>query len=55
MNFWNNIKSGLAALTLDCRQASRVQSEMLDHPLPLAKRLGLRLHLLICMWCRRYG
>lgn len=28
---------------------------MLDHPLPLLKRLGLWLHLLICKWCRRYG
>ncbi len=55
MNLWNSIKSACAALALDCREASRAQSELLDHPLPPAKRLGLRLHLLICKWCRRYG
>jgi hypothetical protein len=55
MKLWQSIKSGCAALALDCRQAARAQSEMLDHPLPPAKRLGLWLHLLICKWCRRYG
>ena len=38
-----------------CRQASRLQSEGLDRRLSLPKRLGLRLHLLACRWCRRYG
>jgi hypothetical protein len=32
-----------------------MQSEALDHRLCLSKRVGLRLHLLICRWCRRYG
>jgi hypothetical protein len=27
----------------------------MDHPLPFGKKCGLRLHLLICRWCRRYG
>ena len=39
----------------NCREASRLQSEALDHPLPLAQRFGLRVHLLLCKWCRRYG
>jgi hypothetical protein len=55
MNFWNRLKSGCANLSPNCREASRAQSEALDHPLPLMKRIGLRLHLLMCKWCRRYG
>ena len=43
------------ALSPDCREASRLQSEALDHPLPPAQRFGLRVHLLLCRWCRRYG
>ena len=44
-----------AALSPNCKQASRLQSEALDHSLPLCKRIGLRIHLLLCHWCRRYG
>jgi hypothetical protein len=47
--------SGIRSLSPTCRDASRLQSEALDHPLSAAKRLGLWLHLLICKWCRRYG
>jgi hypothetical protein len=39
----------------NCRQVSRLQSDLLDRPLSLPQRFGLRLHLLICKWCRRYG
>jgi len=42
-------------LSPGCREASRLQSEALDQPLSLPQRLGLRLHLLICKWCRRYA
>jgi hypothetical protein len=38
-----------------CREASRLQSEGLDRPLSWPERIGLRLHLLLCRWCRRYG
>ncbi len=55
MNFWNKVKAGCAALSPDCREASRAQSEALDHSLPLPKRVGVWLHLMICKWCRRYG
>lgn len=55
MNLWHKISSGCAALAPSCREAARTQSEALDHPLPPAKRFGLRLHLLMCKWCRRYG
>jgi hypothetical protein len=55
MKLFERLRSGCAQLSPNCREASRAQSEMLDHPLPPLKRLGLRLHLLICKWCRRYG
>jgi hypothetical protein len=46
---------GVHTLSPNCCEASRLQSESLDPPLSWPKRLGLRLHLLICKWCRRYG
>ena len=46
---------GLADLSSNCKAASRLQSEALDHNLPLRQRFGLRVHLLLCKWCRRYG
>lgn len=51
----SSVKSGIGALSLNCRDAVRLQSEALDTKLCLSKRLGLWLHLLICKWCRRYG
>ena len=45
----------MAALTPNCRDAARIQSDQLEGPLPVAKRIGLFVHLLICKWCRRYG
>jgi hypothetical protein len=56
MKSWlNKIKSGWTAISPNCRDAVRAQSELLDHPLPPVKRAGLWLHLLVCIWCRRYG
>jgi hypothetical protein len=43
------------ALSPDCREAVRMQSDALDRPLSFSQRTGLRLHLLICKWCRRYA
>ncbi len=45
----------LRALSPNCKHATRLQSEALDHKLPFLQRVGLRIHLLICKWCRRYG
>jgi hypothetical protein len=42
-------------LSLTCKEASRLQSQALDRKLPLMQRIGLRIHLLLCKWCRRYG
>ena len=55
MTFWQKVISVGKALSLDCREAARAQSELLDHSLPLPRRIGLRLHLWVCKWCRRYG
>ncbi len=49
------LKAGFRALVPTCRDASRLQSDALDQALPLPKRFGLRVHLLVCKWCRRYG
>ena len=42
-------------LSPNCREATRLQSEALDRPLGLGQRIGLRIHLVLCKWCRRYG
>ncbi|MCI0533881.1 MAG: hypothetical protein L0Z50_01495 [Verrucomicrobiales bacterium] len=49
------LSRGFRTLMPTCREASRLQSQALDQPLSLPKRVGLRLHLLVCKWCRRYG
>ncbi len=40
---------------LNCRQVSRLVSQAMDVKLPWHQRLGVRLHLLYCAWCRRYA
>ena len=42
-------------LSPNCKQVTRLQSEALDHELPTLQRAGLRVHVLFCRWCRRYG
>ena len=39
---------------LSCKDVTRLISESMDHSLPLGKRVGVRLHLLICKFCARY-
>jgi len=39
---------------LSCREAVRLISEGMDRPLPVWKRIGLRVHVLICTLCERY-
>ncbi len=36
-----------------CREVSHLTSQAMDESLPWRKRLGLRLHLMMCVWCRR--
>jgi hypothetical protein len=49
------LQNGVRTLSPNCREVSRLQAEAIENPLAFRKRLGLRLHLLICAWCRRYG
>jgi hypothetical protein len=39
---------------LNCKEASRLISQQLDRPLPLGRRIVLRLHVLMCYACRRF-
>ena len=59
MNWRSRLSSGFAGgvalLSMSCKEAARLQSEALDRELSLRERLGLRLHLFLCKWCRRYG
>jgi hypothetical protein len=40
---------------LNCRQVTRLVSQSMDAKLSWPSRLGIRLHLLYCVWCRRYA
>ena len=52
---FKSIARGAGELSPSCREAVRLQSSALDRPLTLRQRLGLRMHLVLCRWCRRYG
>ncbi len=58
MNWLSKLSSGLArgvtTLSPSCKEATRLQSAAMDRTLSLNERLGLRFHLLLCKWCRRY-
>ena len=40
---------------MNCRQISRLVSQSLDARLPWRQRVAIRIHLLYCVWCRRYA
>jgi hypothetical protein len=40
---------------LNCRQATHLISQSLDAKLPWHRRLQMKVHLLYCVWCRRYA
>lgn len=40
---------------LSCKQASQFISASLDSPLTLRERIVLRLHLIICKYCKRFS
>ena len=44
----------IRALAPNCRDAIRLQSDAMNRPLPFLQRLGLRIHLIFCVWCARY-
>jgi hypothetical protein len=49
------VKTGFRTISPTCRDVARLQSDALDQDLGIPKRLGMRIHLLMCRWCRRYG
>lgn len=55
LNIVKFVSGGASDLSPDCQAAARWQSEALDRKLPWRRRLGLRVHLALCKWCRRYG
>ena len=54
-NLVSALQTGFCTVMPTCRQVSSLQSDGIDRQLPFLKRFGLRLHLLVCKWCRRYG
>jgi hypothetical protein len=40
---------------LNCREATRLISQSMDAKLPWHRRLAMKVHLLYCVWCRRYA
>ncbi|MEO6739757.1 MAG: hypothetical protein ABIP20_05855, partial [Chthoniobacteraceae bacterium] len=44
----------LAVLAFSCHDMSRLSSQALDARLPWTTRFRMRIHYLICAWCRRY-
>ena len=40
--------------TPSCAEMSRLTSRALEQPLTLKIRMKMRLHFVICAWCRRY-
>jgi hypothetical protein len=40
---------------LDCKQASQIISQSLDRPLTMRERFALKLHLLICKYCKQFS
>src|SRR5207342_502274 len=55
MNMLKALFRKAGELSPNCREATRLQSEALDRPLRLGQRIGLRIHLVLCKWCRCYG
>lgn len=58
MSFFHKLKMEvifwIARRQPTCRELAPWMSESLDHKLSLGKRLTLRIHFWICVWCRRY-
>ena len=42
-------------LMINCEEAARLLSDKLEHPLPLYKRILLKMHIAMCGACCLYG
>jgi hypothetical protein len=45
----------IARLSVPCPEIARLASASCDRPLTWRERMRMRLHYLICDWCRRYN
>ncbi len=48
------LKNWLIRNTPPCREVIQILSDAMDRPIPLRRRIAMRLHFLICRWCERY-
>jgi len=53
-SFRRHIYNLNAKLMLTCHEVTRLISQQAERPLPWNQRVRIRLHLLLCLWCRRY-
>lgn len=42
-------------MMLSCKDVSQIISQSLDRPLTMRERFALKLHLLICKYCKRFS
>lgn len=52
--FRNAFVTLIVKITPRCVEMTRLISRSMDARLPIATRLRMRLHYLICVWCARY-
>ena len=50
-----NLLQFIRQLSPNCREATQLHSESMEHRLTFTRRVGLRIHLFLCKWCRRYA
>jgi hypothetical protein len=55
MRWLRNLAGAPGTLSPTCKKATRLLSEAMDRRLSFFEKFGLRLHLFLCKWCRRYG
>lgn len=53
-SFRRHIYNLNAKLMLTCHEVTRLVSQQAEAPLPWNKRVRMRLHMVLCLWCRRY-
>lgn len=45
----------MSRMMLSCEEVSQLTSEALDHKLTLRQKLGVRIHLMFCSFCRNFS
>lgn len=53
--FTKRINEAIDVITPRCRENTRILSQGMDERLPLILRLRLRLHFVMCCYCKRYA